>query len=82
VNHFEAAVRLNPASPRARTQLAVALVNTGRLADAVPQFEAALQASPDSAELHRNLAEVLRALGRPRDALRHFEEATRLQLRR
>jgi Tfp pilus assembly protein PilF len=60
-------------------QLAVARVNDGQLAAAVPPFETALRLNPRAAEIHDQFGQVLSALGRRREAFEHLEEAARLR---
>ena len=76
---LQRAVELEPKVLAAQAGLAVALVNSERVEDAVPVFQTALRLDPNSAELHDNFGQVLRQLGRPREALEQMEEAARLR---
>jgi tetratricopeptide (TPR) repeat protein len=78
--HLQTAVRLQPNSARALTDLASALAKTpGHLPEAVADFQAALRIEPDSAIPHNNLGSALSKIpGRLPDAIAEFETALRL----
>ncbi len=86
IAHCETALRLNPALPRVRENLATAHYDFGsalsknpeRVADAIQQFETALQIQPNYPEAHNNLAMVLANRGDRAAAISHFEAAIRL----
>ncbi len=63
----------------ARDNLGLALSETGRYAEAIPQFEAALQLKPDYAEAHNNLGIVLAETGQTAKAMEHFAAALRIK---
>jgi serine/threonine-protein kinase len=79
VLHFTAAVALRPDSPAARNNVAVALRDHGRLAEAETELREAVRLRPADPEAHSNLGVVLRALGRPREAEAEYREALRLR---
>ena len=59
IDHFKAAVRLNPDYAKAHNNLGMALRQTGRFAEAKRHFEEALRVYPGYAEARRNLQETL-----------------------
>ena len=78
VPHFEAALRLKPASAAAHFNYGTALAAAGRFDDAVAQYQRALQLRPGYAIAHNNLGSALLQLGRPQQALTSFREAARI----
>ena len=78
LTHFEAALRIQPESADARSQIGGYLLQTGHDAEAVAQFEAALRTQPDNAEAHFNLGVVFSKIpGREQDAIAHYEAGIR-----
>lgn len=69
------AVQSNPANVRALNNLAVALQQSGRLAEAERHYLGALARKPDSASLHSSYASLLLAQGRTEMAIQHDLEA-------
>ncbi len=67
-----------PQNPRARTNLGIALLEAGRLPEAVAQFEESLRPQPDNAATRLNLCHALTQLGRAAEAVPHGEAALRL----
>jgi tetratricopeptide (TPR) repeat protein len=74
---YQATLDKNPNSWIANYTLGFALVEKGRLEDAVEHFEKALQLKTDFPEAHNNLGAVLARTGRPGDAIEHFRQALR-----
>ena len=62
----------------ARGNLGVALVNQGRLQDALPQFRSAVEAAPWYAQAHMNLGNALVLSGKLEDGIEHFRTALEL----
>jgi protein O-mannosyl-transferase len=62
----------------AHNNLGLALMQTGRVEDAVPHFRQALSIRPAFAEAHNNLGNALLQTGSAGEALEHFREASRL----
>lgn len=62
----------------AQNNLAQALVDQGRLPEAVPHFERAVQIRPEMAKVHANLGRTLVQLGRTDEAITSLREALRL----
>jgi Flp pilus assembly protein TadD len=77
--HFERAVQLRPDWTKLRQMFGIALAQSQRWAEAIPQFEAAVQAMPEDAELRGMFGVILTNAGRLPDAVAQFERA--LQLR-
>jgi Tfp pilus assembly protein PilF len=69
------AVRLDPASPIAATNLGWELRARGKLAEAVEQSQRALLLRPDYADAHLNLGLARAAQGRAAEAERHLRRA-------
>jgi polyferredoxin/tetratricopeptide (TPR) repeat protein len=65
-------------SAEERFELATALVESGKLDEAVTEYEAALAIAPDSAPVRYNLGGVLRRLGRNEAAIEQLEAARSL----
>lgn len=56
IAHYQAALRIQPESVEARSDLGSALAKTGRFDQAINQFESALRIAPDCAICRGNLA--------------------------
>ena len=76
--YLEAAVRIDPDSPPARTDLGSALARMGRLPEAIGQFQEAIRLAPDAPIPHNNLGSALTQAGRIPDAIVEFQTALRL----
>jgi tetratricopeptide (TPR) repeat protein len=72
------AVRLDPASPIAVSNLGWALLDRGDLAEAVEQSERALLLRPDFADAHLHLGLARAAQGRAAEAERHLRRALKI----
>jgi tetratricopeptide (TPR) repeat protein len=57
--------------------LGAALVQAGKLEDAIRHYEQALRIKPDFAEAHYDLGDDLLRLGQVREAIEHYEQALR-----
>jgi tetratricopeptide (TPR) repeat protein len=77
VEQLQIAVRLNPNSGAARTNLAAALVHAGNSAEAETQFKKALDLEPQSYNANHDLAEFYIQSKRLADALPLLEQAQR-----
>ena len=62
----------------ALTNLGLAALNTGQLAESVQALQRVVDAQPQQPSAHRNLARALASAGRLDDAIAHVQEATRL----
>lgn len=78
IAHLQAALRINPASAQAHTDLGSALAKAGRPAEAIPEFRAALAGAPGSAIVHNNLANALAGTGKPLEAIPEYDTALRI----
>ena len=76
--HFEKAVRLNPNSAPARTNLAANLVHLGRIDRAGEQFKKAAELEPQSFDTNHNLAEFYVQSKKISDAVPYLERAQRI----
>lgn len=76
---YEATLARNPCCWMAHNNLALALAEKDRVAEAVPHLEAALRLRPDYPEALNNLGDDLTRLGRPAEAIPQLERAVRLQ---
>jgi tetratricopeptide (TPR) repeat protein len=83
---FEEALRRNPASPAARSNLGqirlengAALVDARRFAEAEVELQQAVALLPDSAEAHNDLGVALASTGQIAAALPHFRRAVEIQ---
>ncbi len=68
-------LRRSPQSPKGRSQLAVALLNQQRYAEAIEVLATAVKEKPTWRELHSNLGYACVQLDRFDEALRHFRNA-------
>jgi len=75
---FARAAEVVPDSHLILNNLGMALVEEGRIAEALPEFERAVTLAPDVAASQGNLANALALSGRIAEALPHFEAAMRL----
>jgi protein O-mannosyl-transferase len=78
---WQRAVRVDPESPTAASNLGSALRARGRLAEAAETSERALRLKPDFPEAHLNLALIRAAQDRGADAERHFRRAIEMKPR-
>jgi tetratricopeptide (TPR) repeat protein len=77
--HLEKAVRLNPSSAAARTNLAANLVRLGKLEGAGEQFKKAAELEPQNFDTNHNLAEFYVQSKRIADAVPYLERAQRIE---
>jgi protein O-mannosyl-transferase len=66
-----------PDNPRPHDNLADALLEIGRVPEAVAQYEAALRIDPNDAQAHYNLGGVLLDAGRTDEAILEYQAAVR-----
>jgi tetratricopeptide (TPR) repeat protein len=73
--HLEKAVRLNPKSAAARTNLAANLVRLGKTAPAEEQFRKAVELEPESFDANHNLGEAYVRSGKIAEAAPFLQKA-------
>jgi tetratricopeptide (TPR) repeat protein len=73
--HLEKAVRLNPNSAPARTNLAANLVRLGKTGPAEEQFRKAVQLEPENFDANHNLGEIYVRAGKIADSTPFLEKA-------
>ena len=79
LEHYAAAVRLNPGRAELHCNLASAFAKAGRLAEAVDEFRSALRLAPDYQMAHNKLGNTLARMDdRLPEAISHLKEALRL----
>jgi tetratricopeptide (TPR) repeat protein len=76
--HLDKAVRLNPNSAAARTNLAANLSRLGKLGPAEEQFRKAAQLEPENFDANHNLGEVYVRAGKIAEATPFLEKAQRI----
>ena len=79
VEHYRAAVRLNPDFPETYNNLGTALARLGRRPEAEAAFAEAVRLKPDSVKAEANWANLLSDENRYPEAETHFGRALRLQ---
>jgi len=75
---FQAALRLDPASADAHSNLANVLMATHREAEAIDHYREAIRLAPNFALAHNNLGMALDREGHVDEAIREYTEALRL----
>jgi len=70
-------VELDPSNVYARNDLALHLMESGRLEDATEEITLAIEASPQHPLLHKNAAAIFARRGRYHEAQTHAESAVR-----
>ncbi len=76
---WRSTVETNPQSFMAQNNLAIELLNRGRLDDAILHYEKAVEIQPDEALTRLNLGKALTARGRLDEAITHLRKALELQ---
>ena len=79
--HLEAALKLNPGSPQALSNLGMTLAALNRDNEALATLDQALALAPDNYEALNNRGNVLLKLNRPAEALAAFERSAALEPR-
>ena len=75
---FNLLVSVNPYAEE-HDKLGVALVQLGRVPEAIAQYEQALRVKPDDAAAHNGLAVALARLGKSHEAIAHWEQSLRIK---
>lgn len=73
--HLQEAVRLNPKSAAARTNLATNLIHSGNLSDAVEQLKKAVALEPQNFDANHNLGETYVRMGKLSEAVPFLKQA-------
>lgn len=76
--HLAKAVRLNPASAAARSNLAASFAKLGKLDLATEQFRKAVELDPDNFDTNHNLGEAYIRAGKVAQAIPYLEKAQRV----
>jgi tetratricopeptide (TPR) repeat protein len=74
-----AAIRLQPDSAEAHTNLGIALGDLGKTEEAIAAYREAIRLKPDLAEAHTNLGIALYRQGKLAEAIAAYREAVRLK---
>src|SRR3989449_650662 len=77
VEHYEAALRLEPGYVDANCNAGAALARQGKLAEAIAHYEQALKTKPDHADAHSNMGAALVGQGKLAEAIEHYQQALR-----
>jgi tetratricopeptide (TPR) repeat protein len=72
-------VAKRPNNARARNNLGNALLDAGRLPEAIGQFELALRLDPNLAQAQLNYGVALTRMGKTQEAVGHWEQALRIK---
>jgi tetratricopeptide (TPR) repeat protein len=72
-------VTKNPDAWVAHNNLGLALLQSGKIEDAIGHYEQALRLKPDCADAHYNWGMALAQAGKIEDAIGHYEQALRLK---
>ncbi len=79
VDHFEAALRINPDLAVAHNNIGLCMVEADLYSAAIPHFEKALRIQPDFGEAGNNLGWCLNKAGRYADAIPYLQAAVRVE---
>ena len=79
LQHFEAAIKIDPAYAGARVNAAMACRELGRWQDAIQNMEAAAASEPERSEHQKNLAQLLESTGQLQAAKSHYLTALKLK---
>ncbi len=77
IEHYKAALRIDPRNPGAHANLGNVLIQSGRLAEGIAQEEAVVRLKPDYANAYSNLGNAYLQSGRLAEAIAHYEQALR-----
>ena len=72
-------VAKSPGAWQAHTSLGIALLQIGKIQEAITHFEQALRIKPDYAEAHYNLGFALAQLGRTQEAIAQYQQVLRIK---
>jgi tetratricopeptide (TPR) repeat protein len=78
IDHYQAALRINPLCVVAHSNLGAALFQVGRIPEAMEQLETALKIDPNYGQGHDNMGTALARLGRMAEAKEQFKIALQI----
>jgi hypothetical protein len=78
INHYRAALGINPDFELAHINLGSALFSQGKIEKSLAYYQATLEQKPHFAGVHHNLGILLLRVGRIDEAIVHFQEALRI----
>ena len=79
IEHFDAAIRHNPADGAAYNDRALCMVELGIIDEAFAYFDKGIEVEPDYATIYHNKGWLLNHTGRYSEAIRCFEKALELE---
>lgn len=78
ISEYRKAVRAHPGDYRSHNNLALLLLDQGKLDEAIAHYSVALRIKPDFEEAHAGMAKLLVDRGKIDDAIGHWREALRV----
>jgi Flp pilus assembly protein TadD len=78
IEHYRAALRINPRSAEAHMDLGSALATQGQVPEGIEHLREALRVRPNFAHAHVNLGRVLAYQGQLQEAVEHYRAALRV----
>ena len=72
-------MEIKPGYAEARNNLGNALLQKGKVDDAIASYQKALELKPDDAEIRNNLGNALRQNGKMEEAITQFQQALRIR---
>lgn len=82
IEHFDAAIRLNPRDGASYNDRALCMVELGIIEEAFYYFDKGIEVEPDYATIYHNKGWLLNNIGRHTEAIRYLKKALELQPRR
>ena len=78
IEHYNAALQIQPSDPKTWNNLGISLLAVGRLDEAIRACQEALRLNPNFEDARNNLAVALNQAGRSDEAIKQFSEAVQL----
>jgi Flp pilus assembly protein TadD len=75
IKHYKEAIAMNPNDSNSMNNMALSLVNLGKVRDAVPLYQKAVALSPKNPNFYANLATAMALIGNMRDSLAFFAKS-------
>jgi len=82
IEHFDAAIKLNPEDGAAFNDRALCMVELGIIDEAFSYFDKGIKAEPDYATIYHNKGWLLNNIGRHSEAIKYFNKALSLEPKR